>query len=369
MQPCNYLGSFLIRNSQNTSSGYALSIRKLGMVTHFKISILNDGHFRISNEVAFNTLPELVRYYQTNKHNAFGNLKFPCRLETVNMLRETNEIDKKSICLIKKFGDSYFGELWAGQWNGTTEVNVKVCKSNAIATSEYVDEISFMKKLRHRNILQLYAACTKEEPIYIVTEVTKHGILLAYLRDDGGCILKLQELLNMGEQVASGMAYLEQNNYVHRDVAARNILVAENLICKVANFGLACVTNEGMFREHSKEKLATKWMAPEAEMHNCFTIKSDVWSFGIFLYELVTYGSVPYPEMNNTQVLEELKTGYCMPRPDKCPHKFYEFMRICWMHDSAFRPTFKILHCRLKEYLADVTKLTKDEHEGKELGL
>ena len=211
LHPVNDHDSFLVRNSQNTSSGYALSIRESGKVVHYKIYKLNDGRFGITEQASFNTIPELVQYYQTNKVK----LKAPCKLQTTNILSEIQycEIDKKSICLIKKFGDSYFGELWTGQWNRITEVNVKVCKPNAMATSEFLDEMSFMKKLKHPNIVQLYAACTKEEPIYIVTEVTKHGILLNYFKDDYS--LELPELLDMAEQVANGMAYLEQHNYVH----------------------------------------------------------------------------------------------------------------------------------------------------------
>ena len=112
-----------------------------------------------------------------------------------------------------------------------------------------------------------------------------------------------------------------------------------------------------MFRVQDEEKFAIRWLAPEVNMHKFFTIKSDIWSFGILLYELITYGSVPYPEMNDTQVSEALRTDYHMPCPEKCPYTlYYDIMQKCWMYDSALRPTFKTLQCKLKEFVVDVAE-------------
>ena len=175
-----------------------------------------------------------------------------------------------------------------------------------------------MKKLRHPKLIQLYVVCAQEEPIYIVTELMKHGSLLEYLRGDRQS-LQLPQLIDMGAQVAAGMAYLEEKNCIHRDLAARNILVGEHLICKVADFGLAHVIDEDIYEAHTGAKFPIKWTAPEAAMYNRFTIKSDVWLFGILLYELITYGRFPYPEMNNAPTLEAVVNGYCMPCPANCP--------------------------------------------------
>ena len=118
--------------------------------------------------------------------------------------------------------------------------------------------------------------------------------MLEYLRGDGHS-LKLPQLINIGAQVTTGMAYLEEQSYIHRDLAARNILVGEHLICKVADFGLVHVIDEDIYEAHTRAKFPIKWTAPEAVMSSRFTIKSDVWSFGILLYELITYGCFPYP--------------------------------------------------------------------------
>merc|ERR1712193_550296 len=126
------------------------------------------------------------------------------------------------------------------------------------------------------------------------TELMKNGSLLEYLQGKGRT-LKLAQLIDMSAQIASGMAYLESQNYIHRDLAARNVLVGDNNIAKVADFGLARVIVENEYTAHEGAKFPIKWTAPEAALRNKFSIKSDVWSFGILLTEVVTYGRIPYP--------------------------------------------------------------------------
>ena len=207
-----------------------------------------------------------------------------------------------------------------------------------------------MKKLSHLKVIQLYAVCTREEPIYIVTEFMKHGTLLEYLHGEGRS-LKLPQLIYMSAQVAAGMAYLEEQNYIHRDLAARNVLVGKNLICKVANFEMAREFEEGVYEDYTGAEFTIKWMAPEAAIYNRFTIKSDVWSFGVLLYEIKTYGCNPYIGMTSDQVLEHLsQQGYRMPSPRGCPDKLYDIMLGCWRDDHASRPTFETLQWMLDEF-------------------
>ncbi|XP_023999427.2 protein-tyrosine kinase 6-like [Salvelinus sp. IW2-2015] len=122
----------------------------------------------------------------------------------------------------------------------------------------------------------------------------------------------------MAAQVADGMAYLEQQNSIHRDLAARNVLVGENYICKVADFGLARIIKEPFYVSEDK-KIPFKWSSPEAISHGRFSNKSDVWSFGVLLYEMLTYGGIPYPGYNNNEVYRQIIAGYRMPAPEKCP--------------------------------------------------
>ena len=353
MQPFNNYGSFLVRNSQSTPGDYSLSIRYAENVKHFRIRRLDVGGFFIINTIVFKTIPELIQYYE--RHAGF-NLKAPCSIckkpQIPGLSKEANEaleIERKSIRFVKKLGAGWFGEVWMGMWNETTEVAVKTLKPGTMDTKEFFEEAVLMKKLKHPKVIRLYAVCTQEEPIYIITELMKHGSLLEYLRGDGRS-LKLPQLIDMGAQVAAGMAYLEEENYIHRDLAARNILVGEYLICKVADFGLARIIDEDIYEAHTGAKFPIKWTAPEAAMHNCFTIKSDVWAFGILLYELITYGRFPYPGMNNAQVLEAVVNGYRMPCPANCPELLYEIMRECWRDDAASRPTFDTLQWRMEDF-------------------
>ena len=242
--------------------------------------------------------------------------------------------------------------MWQAVWNGTTEVAVKKLKQDTISVNEFLEEVSLTKQLRHPTLVQLYGVCTKAEPIYIITDLMNHGSLLTYLRGDG-LSLNLPQLIDMGAQVASGMAYLEEKNYVHRDLAARNILVSENLNYKVESISMARILLEDIYEAHSGVNFFVKWTAPEAALCNHFTVKSDVWSFGILLYELITYGRFPYPGMTNAQALEALQNGYRMPCPKGCPEQLYKMMSECWRDKATLRPTFESLHWRMEDFFIE----------------
>ena len=352
----NDYGSFLVRDSESTPGDFSLSIRDIERVRHYKIRRPDVGCFFVTRRVTFETIPELIQYYEKQADGLCVNLKAPCLIrekpQTTGLSREANEaweIDRKSIHLVKKLGAGQFGEVWLGEWNGTTEVAVKTLKPGIMDAREFLEEAAMMKKLRHPKLIQLYAVCTQEEPIYIITELMKHGSLLEYLRGDGRS-LQLPQLIDMGAQVAAGMTYLELHSYIHRDLAARNVLVSENLICKVADFGLTRVVDEDIYGPNSGTNFPIKWTAPEAALYRRFTVKSDVWSFGILLWELITYGCFPYPGMNNDQVLQEIQRGYRMPCPMGCSKQLYEIMRDCWKGDADARPTFETLLWNLEEF-------------------
>merc|ERR550532_328356 len=140
------------------------------------------------------------------------------------------------------------------------------------------------------------------------------------------------------------MAYLEREKFVHRDLAARNVLVGDNNNCKIADFGLAKVIEDDEYSARKGAKFPIKWTAPEAAMYGKFTIKSDVWSFGILLVELVTRGQIPYPGMSNNEVLIQVEKGYRVPRPRMCPEELHDIMLECWKAEPIERPTFEYLH-------------------------
>uniref|UniRef100_A0A8C7U2L7 non-specific protein-tyrosine kinase n=1 Tax=Oncorhynchus mykiss TaxID=8022 RepID=A0A8C7U2L7_ONCMY len=210
-------------------------------------------------------------------------------------------------------------------------------------------EAQIMKRLRHDKLVQLYAVVS-EEPIYIITEFMSQGSLLDFLKDGEGGNLKLPQLVDMAAQIAAGMAYIERMNYIHRDLRAANILVGENLVCKIADFGLARLIEDNEYTARQGAKFPIKWTAPEAALYGRFTIKSDVWSFGILLTELVTKGRVPYPGMNNREVLEQVERGYRMPCAVGCPASLHELMVQCWRREADERHTFEYLQGFLEDY-------------------
>ena len=353
LKSSNSTGTYLVRCNNGK---FTLSVRNEKTVKHYCILSPDDKVFFLTQRVQFPSLEALIAHYSLNVEGLCTVLIHPCLIsekpQTAGLSMQANEeweIDRRQIRLLRKLGAGQFGEVWEGLWNNTTSVAVKTLKPGTMSPHEFLQVAALMKKLRHPKLIQLYAVCTKEEPIYIITEFMKHGSLLDYLRNDGRS-LKLPQLVDMCAQVASGMVYLEEQNYINRNLAAMNILVGENLICKVANFMMARVLDEDIYEAHTGAKFPIKWTAPEAALYNRFSIKSDVWSFGIVIYEVLTYGRFPYPGMTNEQVLEALQQGYRMPRPVGCPDKLYDIMTDCWRENPAYRPTFGTLEWQLEEF-------------------
>lgn len=151
-------------------------------------------------------------------------------------------------------------------------------------------------------------------------------------------------------QIAEGMAFIEEQNYIHRDLRAANILVSDTLSCKIADFGLARLIEDNEYTAREGAKFPIKWTAPEAINYGTFTIKSDVWSFGILLTEIVTHGRIPYPGMTNPEVIQNLERGYRMVQPDNCPEELYHLMMLCWKERPEERPTFDYLRSVLEDF-------------------
>lgn len=350
-------GAFLIRESESKPGDFSLSVKDGDTVKHYRIRSLDEGGYFIARRVTFPDLNAMVAHYMEASDGLCTRLVKPAVQvdlpETEGLshkVKDQWEIPRDSIKLRKKLGAGQFGDVWMGVWNGTTEVAVKTLKPGTMAVDDFMQEATIMKKLRHPKLIQLYAVCTDSEPIYIVTELMKHGSLLDYLHDKGRA-LKLPQLVDMSAQIAAGMAYLEAQNYIHRDLAARNVLVGENNICKVADFGLArVIERESAYTAREGAKFPIKWTAPEAAMLNRFSIKSDVWSFGILLTEIITFGRIPYPGMNNAEVLHQVDKGYRMPPPQGCPELLYQIMLDCWKANADDRPTFETLQWRLEDF-------------------
>ena len=349
-------GTFLVCKSKKRPGEYSLSLRYLEEVKHCEIYRVGDSVY-LSPKQSFQSISELVVYYNRQSLPTANNQQIrlkgfcPRISRTIDSPEESDrwETRRDSVSLVKKIETGKFSETWEGLWNDTTPVTVKTARLDVIDAKRLRKEMEILKQISHPNLIELFAVCTKGEPIYIITELTKHGNLFTYLRGDGRSI-ELPQLLNMMIQVATGMAYLGEKNYIHQDLSARNIMLAEDLVCKVADFGSVQATSGGIYEVHPGIKLPIKWTALEVILYSYFTIKSNVWSFGIVMYELVTHGRLPYSGMSNNQVVEALKTGYRMTCPPSCPEHLYEIMTECWREEAASRPTFEELQCRLEEF-------------------
>nr|XP_019961005.1 PREDICTED: protein-tyrosine kinase 6-like [Paralichthys olivaceus] len=257
------------------------------------------------------------------------------------------ELPKEDFTLEEELGTGFFADVYRGRWKNHINVAIKIIKSDSeLNHREFQREVQILKSLRHRHLISLFAVCTASSPYYIITELMEKGSLLTFLRGPEGALQDTAALIDMGAQVADGMLYLEEQNSIHRDLAARNVLVGGDYICKVADFGLARVIKEPFYISEDK-KIPYKWCAPEAISHGKFSNKSDVWSFGVLLYEITTYGGIPYPALSNQEVFQQVTKGYRMPAPPKCPDVLYRIMLQCWSHEPDERPLFKSLKVQL----------------------
>ncbi|XP_033932185.1 tyrosine-protein kinase Blk [Pseudochaenichthys georgianus] len=355
LAPGNKPGAFLIRESETSRGSFSLSVKdhvpeQGDVVKHYKIRCLDKGGYYISPSNPFTSLQKLVQYYTRASDGLCQRLHAPCKEKAPELpwAPDEWEIPRDTLKMVKKLGAGQFGEVWMGYYKNTQKVAVKTLKEGTMEPAAFLQEANLMKQLQHERLVRLHAVVTKE-PILIVTEFMINGCLLDYLKSDEGKKLKMNKLIDMSAQIAEGMEYIEGKNYIHRDVRAANILVSDDIHCKIADFGLARII-ESEYTAQEGAKFPIKWTAPEAINFGTFSIKSDVWSFGILLTEIVTYGRIPYPGMTNPEVIRSLDQSYRMPCPDGCPEELYDVMTMCWGQRSEDRPTFEFLQNTLNDF-------------------
>lgn len=356
----NHHGSYLIRISDGSNHAYSLSVRDNDSVKHYRIRRSDeDGNYFITKRVTFVKLTALVDYYSKKPDGLWVQLMKPCvKIDqpiteglTHSFIKDF-EVDRKLFVLERKIGQGQFGDVWQGVYlMNNMKVAIKTLKEG-MNPSDFKAEAALMRNLSHPKLIQLYALCTTEEPIYIITELMTNGSLLDYLQTPTGKRLQIDTQIYIAAQIADGMAYLESKNYIHRDLAARNVLVGDNNEVKVADFGLARVLKDlgNIYAAREGTKFPIKWTAPEAAIFNKFSVKSDVWSFGIVLTEVVTHGRTPYPSMSNQEVLQQVSRSYRMPQPANCPDRLYQIMLSCWKQNFEERPTFEALKMMLENF-------------------
>ncbi|XP_040823051.1 ephrin type-A receptor 5 isoform X9 [Ochotona curzoniae] len=258
------------------------------------------------------------------------------------------EIEASCITIERVIGAGEFGEVCSGRLKlpGKRELPVAI-KTLKVGYTEkqrkdFLGEASIMGQFDHPNIIHLEGVVTKSKPVMIVTEYMENGSLDTFLKKNDGQFTVIQ-LVGMLRGIAAGMKYLSDMGYVHRDLAARNILINSNLVCKVSDFGLSRVLEddpEAAYTTRLGGKIPIRWTAPEAIAFRKFTSASDVWSYGIVMWEVVSYGERPYWEMTNQDVIKAVEEGYRLPSPMDCPAALYQLMLDCWQKDRNSRPKF-----------------------------
>ncbi|NXF41127.1 FES kinase, partial [Nyctibius bracteatus] len=334
-------GDFLVRESQGKQE-YVLSVLWDGQPRHFIIQAA-DNMYRLEGE-GFPTIPLLVEHLLQSQQ--------PITRKSGIVLARAVPKDKwvlnhEDVLLGERIGRGNFGEVFSGRLRAdNTPVAVKSCRETLPPElkAKFLQEARILKQYNHPNIVRLIGVCTQKQPIYIVMELVQGGDFLSFLRTEGPH-LRVKELIKMTENAAAGMEYLESKHCIHRDLAARNCLVTEKNTLKISDFGMSREEEDGVYASTGGMKqIPVKWTAPEALNYGRYSSESDVWSFGILLWEAFSLGAVPYANLSNQQTREAVEQGVRLDPPEQCPEDVYRLMQRCWEYDPRKRPSFSTVH-------------------------
>uniref|UniRef100_A0A8C4S9B3 Ephrin type-A receptor 7 n=1 Tax=Erpetoichthys calabaricus TaxID=27687 RepID=A0A8C4S9B3_ERPCA len=296
--------------------------------------------------------PEEEKMHYENGHIKFPESKFyidphtyedPCQA----IHEFAREIEASRIKIEKIIGSGEFGEVCYGRMKlpGKREIPValKTLKSGYTEKQrrDFLSEASIMAQFDHPNVIRLEGVVTRSKPVMIITEYMENGSLDSFLRKHDGQFSIIQ-LVGILRGIAAGMKYLSDLGYIHRDLAARNILVNSNLVCKVSDFGLSRVLEDDPDGAYTTSggKIPIRWTAPEAIAFRKFSSASDVWSYGVVMWEVMSYGERPYWNLTNRDVIKSVEEGYRLPTPMGCPATLHQLMLDCWQKDRNERPRF-----------------------------
>uniref|UniRef100_A0A8C6L1A0 receptor protein-tyrosine kinase n=1 Tax=Nothobranchius furzeri TaxID=105023 RepID=A0A8C6L1A0_NOTFU len=276
------------------------------------------------------------------------------------------EIDVSFVKIEEVIGAGEFGEVCRGRLKipGKKEnyVAIKTLKGGYTDKQrrDFLSEASIMGQFQHPNIIHLEGIITASCPVMILTEFMENGALDSFLRLNDSQFTPIQ-LVGMLRGIASGMKYLAEMSYVHRDLAARNILINSNLVCKVSDFGLSRFLQENSsdptYTSSLGGKIPIRWTAPEAIAFRKFTSASDVWSYGIVMWEVMSFGERPYWDMSNQDVINAIEQDYRLPPPPDCPTHLHQLMLDCWQKDRSARPRFADLVSALDKLIRNPASL------------
>ncbi|KAM8735812.1 high affinity nerve growth factor receptor [Acanthopagrus schlegelii] len=277
-------------------------------------------------------------------------------------------IKRQDIVLKWELGEGAFGKVYLAECANLSPdsdkmlVAIKTLKdANESTRQDFQREAELLTMLQHQHIVRFYGVCTDGEPLAMVFEYMRHGDLNRFLRAHGPDArileetkmpplgqLTLPQMLHIAAQIASGMVYLASLHFVHRDLATRNCLVGEGLVVKIGDFGMSRdIYSTDYYRVGGRTMLPIRWMPPESIMYRKFTTESDIWSFGVVLWEIFTYGKQPWYQLSNSEAIECITQGRELERPRTCPKEVYLLMQGCWQREPQQRMVIKDIHSRL----------------------
>ena len=313
-----------------------------------------------------------------------SNFAYHCTAIKLNPKLEALEFPRNDIIYVRDIGEGAFGRVFQARVHGIkkdeefTYVAVKMLKDEANEEDQlnFEREACLMADFDHPNIVTLLGVCAIGKPMCLIFEYMGKGDLNNFLRSSSPSKyqalraepsrpryrLSLLDLINIGMQISSGMVYLSEKKFVHRDLATRNCLVNDNLMVKIADFGLSQKVNAANYYTGSQDDaIPIRWMPLESILYNKFTIESDVWAFGVVLWEIFSFALQPYYGMTHEEVVDFIKNGNVLSCPQAAPSPIYQLMKLCWSKKASNRPSFKSIHQTLSSLYFNIkSNQTKD---------
>lgn len=347
------------RKGVYTVSVYTKTISSSGDVRHYQIKITDTGQYYLAEKHIFSSIPEVIHYHEHNAAGLVARLRYPvgpmgrCVPATAGFSSEKWEINPSELTFMKELGSGQFGVVRFGKWRGQQRVAIKAIREGAMYEEDFIEEAKVMMRLCHPKLVQLYGVCLQQRPLLIVAEFMENGCLLNFLRQRGKALLE-SWLLSMCQDVCEGMDYLEAHSFIHRDLAARNCLVNEHNVVKVSDFGMTRYVLDNQYTSSNGAKFPVKWSPPEVLHYSKYSSKSDIWSFGVVMWEIFSEGRTPFENRSNVEVVTDITRGIRLYRPQRASQPLYAIMYRCWHEKADGRPSFS-------ELLEEIRKLAENQ--------
>ena len=365
-------GSFLVRKSRSKLNAYVLGMAFEHNVYNFEIQFDNQNYF-IDTGPYWPSLEHMICYYMRNsdglpsrlsaplssfidismdrkliQSNTKNNESFKCN-ENNAIIKSILFIDNKELKVGPLIGTGEYGNVFKGIWSRPNKepalVAIKILRKKDVQKrrqiNNFLKEVEVMTSVKHPNIIKLLGVCT-DSPLMMIQELAPMGSVLDFLIDCRNQVKVSHDIKLWSFQIAIAMKYLESLHIVHRDLAARNVLLVSNKLIKISDFGLsrALRSDQQLYEASTRDRWPLRWYAPESIKHETFTHASDVWSYGIVLWEMYSFGDQPYEQIANSEIIGYIEGGKRLSKPEECSDFVFALMSLCWSYEPKNRPTF-----------------------------